>query len=61
MRKNFILILSLIAIIAILSSCSNDKNTQYSTTEEGNKDDTSNESSNTFLIRIINMFKKFRN
>ena len=38
MRKNFILILSLIAIIAILSSCSNDKNTQYSTTEEGIQD-----------------------
>lgn len=38
MRKNFILILSLIAIIAILSSCSNDKNTQYSTSEEGIQD-----------------------
>lgn len=35
MRKNFILMLSLIAIIAILSSCSNEKNTEHSTTEEG--------------------------
>lgn len=38
MRKKFILMLSLIAIIVILSSCSNDKNTEHSTTEEGIQD-----------------------
>lgn len=38
MRKNFILMLSLIAIIAILSSCSNEKNTEHLTTEEGIQD-----------------------
>lgn len=38
MRKNFILMLSLIVIIVILSSCSNVKNTEYSTTEEGIQD-----------------------
>lgn len=38
MRKKFILMLFLIAIIGILSSCSNDKNTEYSTTEEGIQD-----------------------
>lgn len=35
MRMKFILMLSLIAIIVILSSCSNDKNIEHSTTEEG--------------------------
>ena len=38
MRKKFILMLSLIAIIDILSSCSSDKNIEYSTTEEGIQD-----------------------
>ena len=35
MRKNFTFMLSLIVTIVILSSCSKDKNTEYSTTEEG--------------------------
>lgn len=38
MRKKFILILSLIAIAVMLSDCSNDKNTEYSTTEESIQD-----------------------
>lgn len=38
MRKKFILMLSLIAIMAILSSCSNYKNIEYSTTEKGIQD-----------------------
>ena len=38
MRKKFTLMLSLIAIIVILSSCNNKKNTEHSTTEEDIQD-----------------------
>lgn len=38
MRKNFTLMLSLIAIIVILSSCNNKKNIGYLTTEEDIQD-----------------------
>lgn len=38
MRKKSIFMLSLIAIIVILSSCSNEKNTEHSTTEEDIQD-----------------------